>query len=141
MSNGDVVLEYINEMNELAEQVRGQNRPDFGRMGEKLEAAIGDLRSATDHLLQLLQSSRTDEALAGATPYLRLFGLASGGTYLAKSALASLGDTGLRSRMRIATARFMAERLLAECAALRSAVIEGAEVVLAPPLADLEAAS
>jgi hypothetical protein len=43
--------------------------------------------------------------------------------------------------MRIATARFMAERLLPECAALRSAIVEGAEAVLAPPIPDLEAAS
>ena len=35
----------------------------------------------------LTGKSNPDAALAGATPYLRLFGLAAGGTYLARNAL------------------------------------------------------
>ena len=41
-----------------------------------------------------------DAALAGATPYLRLFGLASGGIYLARGALAAARNGGRRSRSR-----------------------------------------
>jgi alkylation response protein AidB-like acyl-CoA dehydrogenase len=141
LSDGQVVIEYINEISKLAESARGQNRPEFGRVGERLGSAIDDLKAATRHLQQLLAQGRTAEALAGAAPYLRLFGLAAGGAYLAKAALASVGDAAPRSAMRIATARFMAERLLPECAALRSAIVEGAEAVLAPPIPDLEAAS
>ena len=136
LSLGDdaVVAEYINDLRTIAEKARAQNRPDFGRMGERLDAALDDLRTATDHLLGLLGQGRAAEALAGATPYLRLFGLAAGGSYLAKAALASLGDGAAPSAMRIATARFMAEHMLPECAALRSAVVDGADAVLSAPL-------
>ena len=43
---------------------------------------------ATRFLQELLADGRADEALAGATPYLRLFALAAGGAYLARGALA-----------------------------------------------------
>ncbi len=55
----------------------------------------------------------------------------AGGAYLAKGALASLEDATSRGKLRIATARFMAEQLLPETAGLKSAVVEGAEAVLA----------
>src|SRR6185295_7087148 len=88
MGEGAVVADYIGELREVAERARAENRPDFGRMGERLKAALDDLKEAGDHLLMLLRAGKTAEALAGATPYLRLFGLATGGTYLAKGALA-----------------------------------------------------
>ncbi|MBA3518106.1 MAG: acyl-CoA dehydrogenase C-terminal domain-containing protein, partial [Rhizobiales bacterium] len=82
------------------------------------------------HLLSCLETGKATEALAGATPYLRLFGLAAGGAYLAKGALASLVDSAPEAALRIATARFFAEQLAPETAALRIAVIDGAEAVL-----------
>ena len=101
-------------LTQIAEQARAENRPDFGRMGARLNAALDDLEAATAHLLAAVESGRTAEALAGATPYLRLFGLAAGGAYLAKGALASLDDTSAIGARRIATARFFAEHLLPE---------------------------
>jgi enoyl-CoA hydratase/carnithine racemase len=59
--------------------------------------------------------------LAGATPYLRLFGLASGGVYLAKSALADAENAE-----RTALCRFFAENLSGETAGLRRTVEAGA---------------
>ena len=120
-------------------RARAENRPDFGRMGACLSAALDDLEAATDHLLALLDAGKTAEALAGATPYLRLFGLAAGGAYLAKGALASVGELDAASGLRIATARFFAERLLPECGALRKTIVEGAEAVLAADPALLRA--
>ena len=52
----------------------------------------------------------TDEALAGATPYLRLFGLAAGGCMLAQQALAAL-RLNADPAPRLALARFFAENL------------------------------
>ncbi|MCK0312222.1 acyl-CoA dehydrogenase C-terminal domain-containing protein, partial [Salmonella sp. 15E557] len=63
-------------------------------------------------------------ALAGATPYLRLFGLAAGATYLAKGALGG-DNTGWTT-----LARFFAENLLNETSALRDRVINGAPSLL-----------
>ena len=85
-----------------------------------LEQALDDLREATRYLQNALGDGRTDEALAGATPYLRLFALAAGGAYLARAALAD-GDAG-----RIALCRFFAENMLGETAALKDRVIGGA---------------
>ncbi len=130
MADGAVVRDYIEELKEIAERARGTNRADFGQLGARLASSLVDLEAASGHLLALLAAGRQAEALAGATPYLKLFGLAAGGAYLAKGALASLEDTTPRGKLRIATARFMAERLLPETAALKSAIVDGAESVL-----------
>jgi acyl-CoA dehydrogenase len=131
LGDGSVVGEYINEMSVIAERARAENRPDFGRMGARLDTALGDLKEASEHLLGLLGAGKMAEALSGATSYLRLFGLAAGGAYLAKGALASIGETSPHSTRRITTSRFFAERLLPESGALKIAIVEGAEAVLA----------
>jgi acyl-CoA dehydrogenase len=132
---GAHVRSYIDELRDVAERARRENRPDFGRMGQCLGTALDDLAAASAHLLGLLAEERMPEALAGATPYLRLFGLAAGGAYLANGALASIGEAGPAPTQRIATARFFAERLLPECAALRASIVDGAEAVLGYDLA------
>ena len=62
-------------------------------------------------------------ALAGATPYLRLFGLALGGACLAKAALAAQNHRGATAttsqRGRVALARFFAEKLATAAPGLR----------------------
>ena len=71
------------------------------------------------------ESRRFDaEALAGATPYQRLFGLVLTGVYLAKGALAPAEDG--KGAHRIAFCRFAVENLLPETAALNRQVVEGA---------------
>ena len=67
------------------------------------------------------------EVLAGATPYLKLFALAQGGTGLAKKALAMRAEeTGAAA---VATARFFAEHGAIEAPGLELAVTEGAGAV------------
>jgi acyl-CoA dehydrogenase len=129
--DGAVVGDYINELRAIAEKARAVNRPDFGRTGERIATALDDLEAASAHLLALLGEGRTAEALAGATPYLRLFGLAAGGAYLAKGALAAAAKPEAQSALRIATARFFAEQLAPETAALRAAIVEDADSILA----------
>jgi hypothetical protein len=77
----------------------------------------------------LLSEGRTEQALAGATAYLRLFGLAAGGCYLARAALASTGDSPAEAA-RVLTARAFAERTCPETAGLRVAVTDGADAVV-----------
>jgi alkylation response protein AidB-like acyl-CoA dehydrogenase len=128
---GAVVRDFIAELRGIAEKARAVNRPDFGEMGNRVGAALDELEAASMHLLSLIGEGRQAEALAGATPYLRLFGLAAGGAYLAKGALASTADATPQAATRVATARFMAEQLLPETASLRAAIVEDAESVLA----------
>ena len=73
-----------------------------------------------------------DQALAGATPYLRLFGHAAGGCALAEEALAAvrLGD-GSAPTARVVMARFFAENVAVAGSGLERAVTEGADSVVA----------
>src|SRR5207253_1383545 len=70
LSGGDAVKGYIAELKRTAAAVAAANHPAFGATGARLSAAIASLERATDWLLG---ESRKDAALAGATPYLRLF--------------------------------------------------------------------
>ena len=81
--------------------------------------------AATAYLAEQTKAGSVDTALAGATPYLRLFGLAAGGAYLARAAVSGGEDE------RIALCRFAAENLLTETPALRDRVTEGAESLAA----------
>jgi hypothetical protein len=99
-------------------------------MGYRLSAALDDLEATTNWLLAQLESGDIGAALAGATAYLRLLGLAAGGAYLAKGALASLAEADPGAALRIATARFFAEQLLPETSALRVTISEGAGAIL-----------
>ncbi|WP_136660388.1 acyl-CoA dehydrogenase [Nitratireductor sp. XY-223] len=127
-SGGEHVKGYIGELKEIAAEVGRKNNPDFGMTADKLEEALADLETATSWLLQALQDGRVEEALAGATPYQRLFGLTSGAIYLAKGALVETGDA--LENGRIALCRFCAENLLGETSALRNAVTEGAQSLI-----------
>ena len=120
LEGGDHVRGFIAALRADIEALRNSNAEGFGRTAEKCEAALNDLEEATDFLLAALGEGRQEEALAGATPYLRLFGLAAGGAYLVRGALAE-GDAG-----RVALARFFAENLIDETAALNKRVTEGA---------------
>jgi hypothetical protein len=66
--------------------------------------------------------------MAGATPYLRLFGLASGAVYLARGALAAARNGGQAEP--IAVARFFAENIASAAGGLKDTVIGGAESTL-----------
>ncbi|TGQ34314.1 MULTISPECIES: acyl-CoA dehydrogenase [unclassified Mesorhizobium] len=123
LGGGEHVHGYIAELKAIADQVRTSNFEGFGRTADAIEQAFDDLIEATRFLQGLLADGRSDEALAGATPYLRLISLAAGGAYLARGALAD--------QSRIALCRFFAENLLGEARALKDRVIGGAESLAA----------
>ncbi|MGV3548271.1 acyl-CoA dehydrogenase [Rhizobium sp.] len=128
-AGGDHVRGFIGEIRDIADAVRASNRDGFGRTAEKLGAAIADLQDTTDWMLKSVGEGRMVEALSGATPYQRLFGLTLTGAYLAKGGLADAGDG--RDATRIALARFAAENLLSETSALKDRIINGAESLAA----------
>jgi len=124
LSGGDQVKGFIAELREIAGAVRRSNLDGFGQTADRLDAGIADLEQATAWLLKTLADDKAAEALSGATPYQRLFGLVLTGCYLAKGGLAESGDG--RGEGRIALCRFAAENLLAETTALRDRVVNGA---------------
>ena len=129
LSGGAQVEGYIAELRTDVEALRTSNLAGLGRAAEKLSRAVDDLTAATAWLREAAGAGRTGEALAGATPYLRLFSLAAGGAYLARAAVASGGGE------RAALCRFFAENLAGETVALRERVTEGAESLAAAELA------
>ena len=71
-----------------------------------------------------------NEALAGATPYLRLFGSTLGGCMLASEALAARDIENIGDPQRYVTvARFFAENVTVQATALERTVTDGATAV------------
>src|SRR5947209_3489046 len=82
LAGGAAVGAYLDELRATVAAVTATNHPGFGATGARLGEAVDDLARATAWLREKL-GSEPEAALAGATPYLRLFGLAAGGCMLA----------------------------------------------------------
>jgi len=132
LSEGATVKACIDGIRRSVAAVEGTNNPAFGWTGLRLRDAVDSLDRATQWLLARQDNDR-DSALAGATPYLRLFGLALGGALLADEALAAsrLTANGSDAAARVAMARFFAENFAVTAGALERTVVEGADGVLA----------
>ncbi|MEZ5763373.1 MAG: acyl-CoA dehydrogenase [Xanthobacteraceae bacterium] len=126
---GAAVWALIDELKEIVARVDASNDPAFGATGARLREALEALERASKWLLERFTSSPND-ALAGATPYLRLFGSALGGCNLAHEALAARGLDGGDSQKRYTTlARFFAENIAVQASSLESAITGGGEAV------------
>jgi acyl-CoA dehydrogenase len=128
LAGGKVMEAYLAELKSTVVAVRASNQPAFGRMGERLGEAVAALTEATVWMGKALATNQ-NAALAGATPYLRLFGLAAGGHYLARGALAAVRDGDGSSH--VALARFFAENLCVQASGLAAAVTDGGDAVFA----------
>jgi acyl-CoA dehydrogenase len=124
-SDGEHVRGYVLELADTVDVLKESGLEGLGEAASYLEDAVDDLAVTTDHLQAAVSGGLADIALAGATPYLRLFALASGGVHLARAALLD------PSPQRIALFRFFAENLAPETEALRSSITVGAEGLLA----------
>jgi alkylation response protein AidB-like acyl-CoA dehydrogenase len=125
LSGGGAVRALLDELRGIVKNVQATNDPTFGHTGARLAEAVDSLDRAGTWLLDNLERE-PQAALAGATSYLRLFGHAAGGCMIADEALAAirLGDASAAGR--IALARFFAEQIAVDAAALGRAVTEGA---------------
>ena len=126
-SGGECMRAMIGELRDLTRAAKTSNQPELGTTADRLDDAISDLEAATEHLTKALADGQQTEALAGATPFLRLFGLVEGAAGLTRGALVADDPSG---RARRTTARFFAENLLVETSALRAAVTAGSSAVL-----------
>jgi alkylation response protein AidB-like acyl-CoA dehydrogenase len=125
LEGGKTVALYIDELRRTVKSVQSSNAPTFGETAARLGEAVDSLERATRWVLAQKSS---DAALAGATPYLRLFGNAAGGCMLAEEALASLraGDGVGRTVL----ARYFAENLAIQANGLERSVTEGADSII-----------
>ena len=128
VNGGASVWALLAELKEIVSQVERLNDPAFGTTGQKLRDALGALERASRWLLERVTSAPND-ALAGATPYLRLFGATLGGCYLASEALAARAEQLGDPQRYVALARFFAENVAVQAPSLEKSVTDGAETV------------
>jgi butyryl-CoA dehydrogenase len=133
LSEGQAVASLIAGMRATAQKLVGINNPAFGQMAARLRDAVEALDRATQYMLGAVRDAPED-ALAGASPYLRLFGLAQGTASLAEVALAAHaetrnGDGDPAHAGRIGLARFFAENIASGATGLEVAITAGAASV------------
>jgi butyryl-CoA dehydrogenase len=131
LSGGETVRAQIASMRATVTRLLKESTPAFGATAPRLRDAIESLDRATSYMLQAVSSNTQSEALAGATPYLRLFALAQGGAALAEMALAAnaqavAGDADPAHTGRIALCRFFAENIAVGAKGLEETVMSGA---------------
>ncbi len=136
LQNGDTVRTFIAELKQTAQDVCASNLPAYGNTGPCLLAAIEELEKATTWMQQAAKAE-PDQALAGATSYLRLFGLAAGAGFLAQGAQAQLRksnpeDTSSKDK-NIALLRYLAEHHLPETTSLATTIMTSGDALLAIP--------
>jgi alkylation response protein AidB-like acyl-CoA dehydrogenase len=112
------------------------NDGDLGAARPYLDDGVAALENATVWLVGNQGDGFTDAA-AGATPYMRMFGIVIGGWLLAKQAVAAAerlaageGDPAFLAA-KIATARFFAEQIVPQGTALLGPVTRGGALLFA----------
>ena len=139
LAGGETVSQEIAGVRAVAGAVAKRGGAGFGATAARLQEAAGALEGTT-HMMQQWLTNDPHSALAGASHYLRLFGLTLGGACLAKAGLAaeSLAASGDKSELgRVGLARFFAEKVavagpgLAHAIASGSAALEPYEAILA----------
>jgi alkylation response protein AidB-like acyl-CoA dehydrogenase len=129
LRGGEAVAEMLDEMRGVA---RDLDAAGLDPIGARLSDAVDAVATASEWLL-----SREDpnDVLAGATPYLEMFGITAGGWLLGVSALAAApeADTDAFLQAKVDTARFYAEHVLPEARGLLSSTTAGAQGVFAVP--------
>ncbi|HEY2032776.1 MAG TPA: acyl-CoA dehydrogenase, partial [Rhizomicrobium sp.] len=127
---GASVFALIDELSGIVKQVETSNDPAFGSTGAKLREALASLERASHWLLERVTSA-PNEALAGTTPYLKLFGSTLGGCWLAGEALAArkAAESAGDPQRYVTLARFFAENITVQAPSLERAVTEGGDAV------------
>jgi 3-(methylthio)propanoyl-CoA dehydrogenase len=142
MDNGAPVASLVAEMKATALACASSGNEQVRWIGKRLSESVDVFEEAAGWLIRAQAGNSRRDALAGATPFLKLAGDVTGGWTLAKGALAALAHLGARTgdtaymTSRIALAGFFAENVLAQVPGLLAAVISGSDVLFEP---DMEA--
>lgn len=130
LSGGTAIKEMLVEMGGWVAKASESDNETLALIGSEMGESLEDLNFTTEWLLAAMKESRLEQALAGATPYQRMFGLTLGGILLIKGAIKAkeLGDASADKRL--AMARFFATNLAPETTALMDAVVNGADATL-----------
>jgi acyl-CoA dehydrogenase len=129
LAGGRPIKDLIAELEVTARRVKSINRLELGRMGQRLASTAVAFTEATQWMVETLEGS-PNLALAGATPYLRLFAITVGGHHLANAALKGLEQGGPHGMQAVALARFFAENISVAGQGLAAVVTSGGPAVL-----------
>ncbi|MBZ6078613.1 acyl-CoA dehydrogenase C-terminal domain-containing protein [Microvirga puerhi] len=134
---GRAVMAFFNEVGAFCQENAGD---------ENLKAFIAPLQQGLGHLQQatmwFMQNAvaKPDNAGAGATDYMHLFGIVALGYMWAKMAKAANAKkaqgNGVAARMdaKLLTGRFFMERMMPETASRLAAISSGADITMAMPV-------
>jgi alkylation response protein AidB-like acyl-CoA dehydrogenase len=131
LGKGKAVRDLVADIFPTAAALKSADDAWLHTIGARLEAGLAAVQSATGWMLERRGHAQPD-ALAGATPYLKLLGDVVGGWMLAKGALTAsrrLADgEGPQDywRTKIGLARVYSEQVLAQAPGLSQAVSQGA---------------
>ncbi len=131
LGKGQAVRELVSDIFPTAAALKSADDAWLHTIGARLEAGLAAVQAATGWLIERRGHAQPD-ALAGATPYLRLLGDVAGGWMLGKQALAAAERLAAGEgpadywRTRIGLARVFAEQVLAQAPGLTQAVTQGA---------------
>jgi len=133
---GAMARSVVADIEKVAAELAGDGDANLRAIGARLKGAAAELRAAVDWMVPAYAQD-TRAAHAGAVPYLRLWGLVTGGWQMGRAALVAarhlrdgVGDADFM-RAKIATARYYADCLLPQASGLAQTVIHGGEAVLA----------
>ncbi|QKS29734.1 MAG: acyl-CoA dehydrogenase C-terminal domain-containing protein [Candidatus Accumulibacter similis] len=134
---GATLQAVIGLMRGVAGELGGRSGDDFVALQRRLSEAIDALANAGEWLVANFGND-VRAASAGAVPFLMLFGVVAGGWQMARAALVAqakidAGDADPFYPAKIGTARFYADHVLSQAAALASSITDGAAGVLTLP--------
>jgi alkylation response protein AidB-like acyl-CoA dehydrogenase len=128
---GRAMMAFLAEMNAFLAEVEAEE--GLRVVTAPLKVSFGHLQQATMWFMQNAMA-RPDNAGAGSTDYLHLFGLVAVGYMWGRMARAALRTPDApRSKAKLVTARFFAEKLLPETATRLARITTGADSVMALP--------
>ncbi|MBI4191252.1 MAG: acyl-CoA dehydrogenase [Betaproteobacteria bacterium] len=133
---GATASAVIGEMRELDAELARSKNADVAAARGNFKQAVDGLADATQWVVDTFPQDPGAVA-AVSVPYLKLWGTAAGGWLMARAALVAESRLNAGAggadfyRAKIATARFYAEHILPQAAALSSEVVNGAGSVLA----------
>jgi acyl-CoA dehydrogenase len=132
---GKTALAVIADMRALDAELSKQKSAEFAAIRTQLAAAASALKEAVEWMV-VAYGKDTRAAHAASVPYLKLWGLTTGGWQMARAALAAAkhladGKDADFYRAKIATSRFYADYFLPQTVALKHAIVTAGESVLA----------
>ena len=130
LGKGQAVRELVGDIFPTAAALKSADDAWLHTIGAQLESGLAAVQASTGWLIERRGHAQPD-ALAGATPYLKLLGDVVGGWMLGKEALAAARHLAAGDgptdywRTRIGLARVFAEQILAQAPGLAQAVTQG----------------